>query len=63
MESIRTCNMESKVEMPAFHMELIIHDHSIIISHGIYDVHRISNWLGHQPTLIPWITYGITWAR
>ena len=39
-------SMESKVDMPAFHME----------SSG---VHGIRNWLGSWPTFIPWIPYGI----
>ena len=34
-------------------------DHSIFIPHGIHDVHGIRNWLGSQPTFIPWIPYGI----
>ena len=64
------CSMESKVDMPAFHLESSgIHvepmwslcgiDHSILIPHGIHDVHGIRNWLGSQPTFIPWIPYGI----
>ena len=34
-------------------------NHSILIPHGIHDVHGIRNWLGSQPTFIPWIPYGI----
>ena len=62
--------VESKVDMPVFHMESSgIHvelmwnpcgiNHSILIPHGIHDVHGIRNWLGSQPTFIPWIPYGI----
>ena len=62
--------MESKVDMLAFHMESSgihvesvqngsFHDHSILIPCGIHDVHGIRNWLGSQPTVIPWIPYGI----
>ena len=62
--------MESKVDMPAFHMESSgIHvepmwnpcgiDHSMTTPHGIHDVHGIRNWLGSQPTFIPWIPYRI----
>ena len=42
------CSMEFMVDMPAFHME----------SSGIHDVHGIRNWLGSQPTFIPWIPHG-----
>ena len=31
----------------------------MIIPHGFHDVHGIGKWLGSQPTLIPWIPYGI----
>ena len=54
----------------AFHMESSgIHvepmwnpcgiNHSILIPHGIHDVHGIRKWLSPQPTFIPWIPYGI----
>ena len=36
------------------------HDHSMIIPHGIYDVHGTTNWLWSQPTVIPWIPHGIS---
>jgi len=46
-------SMESKVDMPPFHME----------SSGIHDVHGTTNWLRPQPTLIPWIPNGLTQGR
>jgi len=30
------------------------------IPYGIHHVYGIRNWLGPQPTLIPWIPYGIS---
>jgi hypothetical protein len=48
--------MESKVDMPKFHVEFV---ESIWNPYGIHDVHGTTNWLRLQPTLIPWNPHGI----
>ena len=71
MESIWTCSMESIWTIP-WNPDGLVHgihggyayipygiDHSMIIPHGIHDVHGTMNWLWSQPTLIPWIPDGI----
>ena len=55
--------MDCSMESSGIHVEAMWNpcgiNHSILISHGIHDVHGIINWLGSQPTFIPWIPYGI----
>ena len=56
-------HMDCSMESCGIHVDSIwnwsVHDHSILIPCGIHDVHGIRNWLGSQPTFIPWIPYGI----